>query len=209
MGHARSKRIELWLKITDIVLLLAWALVSLHLPVSYQKTLAWVMAIAWYFGLIAVGGQNSIYLRPRRRILVSMALSLTFSTIIGIFWAGGGHDWYIIRRHRISGGAGGHGHDDAPGVLLFAATPGHASRALSPVKILPAAAGGTRPAGTDVHRAGAGGSRCAAAETPAGYPIFLAVTDSRLRESDFNVLFPLYAQIEVVDVCELYEIAAE
>ena len=205
MGHARSKRIEQWLKFADIALLLAWAVVSFHLPVSFQKTLAWLMAMAWYFGLVAVGGQNSIYLRPRRRILVSMALSLAFSTIAGIFWAGSGNRWYLV--------GGVH-------FLIVLAVTGTTTRLLFsfflrrpaiqlvPYRLskafLPLLEEISRQVPMQIEPVQDDPS------TPlpkrrAGYPIFLAVTDSRLRDTEFNVLFPLYTQIEVVDVCDLYE----
>lgn len=205
MSFSRSKRIEQWLLFADITILLAWGVVGYMLPANLQTTLAWVMAIAWYCGLVAVGGQNSLYLHPRRRILVSMSLALACASLAGIFWAGNGHDWYMkggIHSLVALGVAGTTVRFilaqflQRPAIQLV---PIRLSRSFLPLleeiaQHLPAH---IEPVQDDP-----------AAPLPkrrAGYPIFLAVIDSRLRETDFNRLFPLYAQVEVVDICDLYE----
>jgi len=205
MALSRSKRIEKWLIFADILILLGSMAASACLPPQFMKTLAWVMCIAWFIGLIAVGGQNSTYLRPRRRIFVSMALSLGCALLAGLFWTGNGHAWYLkggmhylvvlavsgtlvrlVLAHFVQ----------RPAMQLV---PIRLPRAFFPLldEIARNAPVYVEPMQDDP-----------AAPLPKrrpGYPIFMAVTDSRLRETDFNVLFPLYAQIEVVDICELYE----
>jgi len=205
MGQSRSKNIEYWLIAADTCLLLVWALVSVHLPVNYQKTLAWVMAFAWVLGLITVGGYNSIYLRPRRRILVSMTLSLSFSTIVGIFWAGSGHNWYMIGGVHFLIALTVTGMTTRLLLSCFLQRPAtqvvpyRLSKSFLPLleEIAQHVPMHIEPVQDDPS--------ASLPQRRVGYPIFLAVTDSRLRDSDFNVLFPLYTQIEVVDVCELYE----
>ena len=205
MEQSRSKRIEKWLTFTDTLVLIIGAIIAYVLPRQFQTTLAWVMEIAWYCGLIAVGGQNSMYLRPRHRILVSMALSLGFSSIVGIFWAGNGHDWYIVggMHFLIALAIAG----TAVRVLLsfFLQRP---AMQLVPYRLanafLPLLEEIAQHLPVAIELSHEDPSVPLPKRRP-GYPIYLAVTDSRLRETEFNALFPLYAQIEVVDVCDLYE----
>ena len=205
MSFSHSKRIEKWLLGADIFILLGWSVVGYLLPENLQTTLAWVMGIAWFFGVLAVGGQNSMYLHPRRRIFVSMALSLGFAAIIGIFWAGNGHDWYMkggILSLVVLGIAG------TLERFILAHFLQRPAMQLVPFRLpksfLPLLEEVAQRLPTYVEPVQDNPAAPLPKQRP-GYPIYLAVVDSRLRETDFNLLFPLFQQVEVVDICDLYE----
>lgn len=206
MAFSHSRRIERWLRTADIVLVLAWFAVSyLCFPITFQRTLAWVMAVAWYAGVVTVGGQNAAYLHPRYRIFYSMALSLAFSTLCGIFWMGNGHDWYLkggvhtllalalagtLERFLIAAIIQRPALQLVPCRLpeeyhsLLEEMAAHPQVYVEPMLMNPA----------DLLP-----------ERRAGYPIYQIVTDLRLGQSDYDAMLPLYEQVEIIDICELYE----
>ena len=206
MAYLHTRRVELWLRATDIVLALVWCVAVFAFPVAtFMKTLAWAMVAAWYAGVVTVGGQNAAYLHPRYRIFYSMLLSLGFSTLIGMLWTGGGHDWYL-KGGLINLAALGLG-----GTLIRFIIAGIMQRPA--LQVVPC----RLPAEFEPLLAEIAGHPHVyvepVLENPAdrlperrpGYPIFQAVTDLRLRESDYEALLPLYQRVEIIDVCELYE----
>lgn len=205
MAYSHTRRVEIWLRAADILLALGWCATVFVFPPTFMKTLAWAMAAAWYAGLVTVGGQNAAYLHPRYRIFYSMLLSLGFATLIGMLWTGGGHDWYLkggLTNLAALGLAGTAVRFIVAGLLQRPAiqlvpcrlptefTPLLEEIASHPhVCVEPALADPTDPL----------------PERRAGYPIFQAVTDFRLRESDYAALLPLYQRVEIIDISELYE----
>lgn len=205
MAYLHTRRVELWLRAADLVLALGWCIASVYFPIEFQTTLAWAMSVAWLAGLVTVGGQNAAYLHPRYRILYSMALSLGFSTLIGLLWMGSGHDWYMMGGlHTLVALALG-------GILsrfIIASVMQRPAIQLVPCRLpvefeplLQEIAGHTHiyvePPLADPADP--------LPERRTGFPIFQAVTDLRLHESDYEALLPLYQRVEIIDVCELYE----
>ena len=205
MAFSHTRRIETWLRAADILLAFAGCVVGYYFPPQYESVLAYVMTAAWYAGLVAVGGQNASYLYPRYRILYSMALSLGFSAVIGILWMGGGHAW------RMKGGV--------PTLILLAVAGTlirllisiilqRPAMQLIPCRVPAAYAPLLEEIATHPHvyveRPLHDPSDPLPAHRP-HYPIFQVVTDLRLRERDYTALLPLYARVEIIDICELYE----
>ncbi|MHB9026997.1 MAG: sugar transferase [Armatimonadota bacterium] len=203
MAFSSFRRIENWLLGADILWLIIWSVAALLFPVHLQTTLAWVMGAAWFAGLLTVGGYNPAYLHPRYRILVSMALSLGFAALLGIFWTGSGRDWYL---------KGGIHYLIALGLvgtslrfiisLLFR----HPTLRIVPFR-LPAT---YRPLLEELSRqpnivveslAGDDAAACS------GRPETLIVSDLRLREEGFADVMALCEQAEIADICEVYESA--
>ena len=224
-AYSHSKRIETWLWVTDLAMLLVWCVLAYvipeqarallqargwetlaHLlPDKIQTTLAWVMGGAWFFGLLAVGGQNSAYLHPRYRIFVSMGLALAFASIIGIFWMESGRMWYLrggIHFLVVLGVMG------TAFRLILSSAMRQPAMQLVPCRIPPE----FQPLLQELARQSHIHVEPALAD-PAGplpeqkpsYPIYLGVSDLRLRESDFAALTPLYSRIEIADISDLYE----
>jgi lipopolysaccharide/colanic/teichoic acid biosynthesis glycosyltransferase len=205
MAYSQAKRIEMWLRAADVALLLGWCVLAYFLPENLQTTLAWIMGVAWYAGIMTVGGQNSTYLHPRYRILVSMGLALLFATLMGIFWAGSGREWYL---------KGGAHFLVALGIagtvirLLLAHFLQRPAIQLVPFQVpallqsLLDELAGHPHVYCEVPLAGASADL---PERRSRYPIYLVVGDLRLREADVAGLMPLYARVEIVDLCELYE----
>jgi len=205
MAYIHTRRVELWLRAADILLALGWCVASVYFPENFQTTLGWAMSAAWFAGVVTVGGQNAAYLHPRYRIFYSMALSLGFSALIGLLWMGGGHDWYMMGgMHTLAAlGMGGllarfliASIMQPPAIQLVPCrlpaefTPLLEEIAGHPhIYVEPALANPADPL----------------PERRAGYPIFQAVTDLRLHESDYAALLPLYQRVEIIDICELYE----
>ena len=169
------------------------------------RNVAWVMGVAWYLGIVTVGGQNAAYLHPRYRIFYSMALSLGFSTLIGVVWAGSGHDWYLKGGVHFLMGLGLAGLVirfimaeilQRPAIQLV---PCRLPLAYQP--LLDELAGHphiyVEPPLDDPNSP--------LPERRAGYPIFMVISDLRVREQDFSSLMPLFQKVEIIDICELYE----
>jgi len=205
MAYIHTRRVELWLRAADILLALGWCVAAIYFPANFQTTVAWAMSVAWYAGVVTVGGQNAAYLHPRYRIFYSMALSLGFSTLIGLLWMGGGHDWYMMGGlHTLAALALG-------GLLsrfIIASVMQRPAIQLVPCRL---------PAEFELLLQEIADHPHIYVEPPladpadplperrASYPIFQAVTDLRLRESDYAALLPLYQRVEIIDICELYE----
>ncbi len=205
MPFSHTRRIETWLGAADLILLLVWCVAAYFFPAGFQTTLAWTMGIAWYAGIITVGGQNPAYLHPRYRILYSMALSLGFATLVGIFWAGSGHNWYLI---------GGAHFLVALGVVGLVMRFVMASILQRPaIQLVPCRLPAiyqplldelARHPHVYVERPLDDPADPLPERRPR-YPIFLAVSDLRLHERAFAALMPLYPRVEIIDICELYE----
>jgi lipopolysaccharide/colanic/teichoic acid biosynthesis glycosyltransferase len=205
MALSQARRIEGWLLAADVALLVGWCIVSHHFPISLMTTLGVVTAVAWFLGIVTVGGQNTVLLHPRYRILVSMGLALLFAAVVGIFWAGSGHTWYMkggLHSLVALAVAGTAVRFLLAALLLRPAmqlvpchVPQHLQSLLDEIANHPAVfLESPLQHPTD-----------ALPDRRAGYPSFMVVTDLRLRAHDFQDFMPLYAQVEVVDVCELYE----
>ncbi|HEY3418483.1 MAG TPA: sugar transferase, partial [Armatimonadota bacterium] len=204
MAFSSFRRIENWLLGADILWLMVWSVAALFFPVALQTTLAWVMGAAWFAGLLTVGGYNPAYLHPRYRILVSMALSLAFATLLGIFWMGSGHDWYL---------KGGIHYLIALGVVgtalrfVISFFFRHPVLHIVPFR-LPAA---YRSLLEELSRQPNIVVEALANDDPQscmelyGRPGTLIVTDLRLREEGFNAVMALCEQAEIADICEVYE----
>ena len=205
MAFSRVRRIEAWLRAADIGMLLTWFVVSWYFPVELAKNVAWVMGIAWYLGIVTVGGQNAAYLHPRYRIFYSMTLSLVFATLVSVVWAGSGHDWYLKGGLHFLLALGLAGtiirlivaevlqrpavqlvpcRLPAAFLPLLAELAGHPHVYVEPMLDDPSAP---------------------LPERRAGYPIFMVVSDLRVRESDMHALLPLFPKVEIIDICEIYE----
>lgn len=206
MAYSHARRVESWLRVADLGLLLVWAVVAYYLfPVQWQTTLAWVMGAAWYAGIMAVGGQNAAYLHPRYRILISMALALALASVIGIFWAGSGRDWYLKGGIYFLGALGIAGTLTR---LLVAALLQRPAMQLVPCRLPDTFAPLLDELRAQPH---------IYLETPledtAGplperrerFPILMVVTDLRLRADTFQELVPLQSRVEIVDICDFYE----
>lgn len=193
------------MRAVDLILVIVWCGIAYAFPVELKSTHGYVTALTWFAGLVMVGGQNPTYLHPRYRILLSMLLAGGIAAMVDIFWAGSGHAWYL------EGGL----------LSLIALTVAGTLVHLVIASIL------QRPAIQLVP------FRLPAEFLPlleelrehphvyiepmmddpdgalplrrAGYPIFQAVSDLRLSHHEFDELAPLYARIEVVDLCDLYE----
>jgi lipopolysaccharide/colanic/teichoic acid biosynthesis glycosyltransferase len=205
MAYSHAKRIESGLTITDALIAVAWLVVAAYFPVQWKSTHGYVAAIAWFLGMLLVGGQNAAYLFPRYRILFSMALSLGVAVLVGILWGGGGWGWYMEGGALSCLALGLLG---LAARLLFAMLLQRPAIHLVPCR-LPAAfwplleelsqhphifvdAPLTDPAGPLPERR-------------PGYPTYLMVTDLRMREEDFAALMPLYHRVEIADLCEFSE----
>jgi len=188
-----------------MVLVLGWCVASIYFPTNFQTTLAWVMAAAWFAGVVTVGGQNAAYLHPRYRIFYSMALSLGFSVLIGLLWMGSGHDWYMMGGlHTLVALALG-------GLLsrfIIATVMQRPAIQLVPCRLPMEFAPLLEEIAAHAHicvEPPLANPADPLPERRAGYPIYQAVTDLRLRESDYTALLPLYQRVEIIDICELYE----
>jgi len=206
MAISHVRRIEAWLRTADIALLLLWLVISYFcFPKWMAVNVAWVMGIAWYLGIVTVGGQNAAYLHPRYRIFYSMLLSLGFAALIGVVWSGSGHDWYLKGGVHFLVGLGVAGLTiryliaevlQRPAIQLVPCRLPFAYQPLldelaqhSHVYVEPPLEDPADPL----------------PERRPGYPIFTVVSDLRVRERDFSSLLPLFSRVEIIDICDLYE----
>jgi lipopolysaccharide/colanic/teichoic acid biosynthesis glycosyltransferase len=207
MAYSHAKRIEGWVRATDIVLVVGWCVVAFNFPNNkdWMSTLGYISAFAWYFSQVMVGGQNPVYFFPRYRVLFSTVFALALTSAVGIVWAGGGHDWYM------KGGLLSVGVLSVGGLivrLLLAQALQRPAIQLVPCR-LPAR---FQPL-LDELAAHPNILVDHPLDDPAGplperrpgYPTYLVVSDLRVREDDFTALTPLYPRVEIADLCEFYE----
>ncbi len=202
----QTRNIDIWLRAADFAVAVLWVVVVMKFfPITLQKTQGIVTLVAWYLGIVTVGGQNPLYLHPRYRILISMVMAVGFAVAVDIFWAGGGHDWYM------KGGL----HSALALLVLGTVTRLILAQFLTrpALHIIPC----RLPAVYAPLLAELAAQPNILVDTPledltaplpalrADYPLQLIVTDLHLRESDFTALLPLSAQMEIMDVCEFYE----
>lgn len=207
MAYSHAKRIESWLTITDAVIAAGWmvAVYFIFDPRYMMRTQGLVTAAAWFLGMVLVGGQNAIYLFPRYRIFFSLALSLGIAAVVDIFWAGGGHDWYLKGGLHSCVALGVAGLLARVIFALWVRRPAiHLVPCRLPATYWPLLAELAQHPYIFVDQplddpAGA------LPERKPGYPIFLIVTDLRMSEADFAALMPLYHRVEIADVCEFSE----
>lgn len=200
-----TSRIESLLRGVDLLLVVALCVVAYYFPATMKSTHGYVTAVAWFAGLVMVGGQNPAYLHPRYRIVLSMLLAGGLAALVDIVWAGSGHAWYL------EGGLHSLAALTLAGTVLhflIASVLQRPAIQLVPCCIAPEFLPLLEELGQHPHIYLEPMLEDPAGELPArrhGYPIFLAISDLRLSLHDFDHLAPLYPRIELVDLCDLYE----
>jgi lipopolysaccharide/colanic/teichoic acid biosynthesis glycosyltransferase len=205
MAYSHARRVESWLKITDALIMAAWLVVAWYFPANWKSTHGYVAAIAWFIGLLIVGGQNAAYLFPLYRIVFSTALALAVAALAGILWGGGGWGWYMQGGLHSCAALGLLGLISR---LIFATVLQRPAIHLVPCRLPAALFPVLEELAQHPHIFVDAPLEDPAGPLPArkpGYPIFLIVTDLRLGEADFSALQPLYHRAEIADLCEFSE----
>ncbi len=205
MATSHARRIESGLTITDAAIAAAMVVVAYSFPVGWKSTHGYVAALAWFFGMLLVGGQQAAYLYPRYRILFSTALALGIAALVGIVWGGGGHDWYT-KGGLVSCAALALGGLLAR--LLFTMLLLRPTIHLVPCRLPEAHAPLLDELGAHPHIFVDAPLTDPAGPLPErrpGYPTYMVVTDLRMGEADFAALMPLYHRVEIADLCEFSE----
>ncbi|HEY3377443.1 MAG TPA: hypothetical protein VGL77_08100, partial [Armatimonadota bacterium] len=206
MAFFRSRRLEHWLRLADTLLaVLLCACAWLFFPWYLKHTLAYVTAAAWLSGIFMVSGHNPAYLHPRHRIAISMSLSALFAAGVGVVWGGSGWHWYM------EGGLLS---------LIVITIAGTVVRLLAsfivepqafqlipcwlPTEFAPLLHEIAHYPHVRLERMLTDATQ-PLPERRSGFPIYQAVANLHVDEREFATLQPLYARLDVVDICELYE----
>jgi lipopolysaccharide/colanic/teichoic acid biosynthesis glycosyltransferase len=201
-----TRNINVWLHVADLAVAAVWVVIVVKcFPVSLQKTQGIITLAAWYLGIITVGGQNPLYLHPRYRILVSMVLSVGFAIAVDIFWAGGGHGWYMKGGLHSALALFVMGTLTRLAIAQLLTRPAlHLIPSRLPAVYAPLLAELAAQPNIFVDAPSDTPDAPLPAPRP-DFPLQLMVTDLHLREAEFSALLPRSAQVEIVDLCEFYE----
>lgn len=205
MLFSHTRKIEWWLRATDIVLVvLLWG-VAFSFPREALMRVLGYTAVTWLCFIIVVGGQNARYLHPIWRIFVSMGLSLVFTAAAILIWVYSGHDWFLpnsILSLEIIAVAGTLSRFIIAAIfkrpaiqLIPCQLPEEFQPLLQEIALNPQVCVEDPLQSADdplpPHRT--------------GYPIYLGVSDLRLSQQKYDGLAHLFAHVELVDICDLYE----
>jgi len=173
-------------------------------PGDLEYSSRYLVAGAWFVGLVLIGGQNPSYLAPRSRIFISMTLPLTLASMIAIAVGGNWHGFQYSNLHFVA-------------VFSMLAV---ISRLIlanwfqhSTIQLVPYQIPETHrhllselAAHPNVHvetMLDAPDDRLPVRQP--GFTTALAISDLRMQDMAFETLLPLYSRIGIIDICELYE----
>ena len=205
MDIAVNKNTRIALQLADVLLLAGVLLLAFYYPPYLMSTQGYVAAIVWYVSIILVGGQNPRYLYPRYGVLISMGLSLFFTAVVGVIWAGSGWSWYM------KGGLEAFAVLAVVGMLARFVIAQYLRQPTiqvvpfrTPDSHLPLLAELSRHPHIYVEDPIDDPTAPLPKPRP-GYSTYVIAGELRLRESTFNTLTPLLFTAEVVDLVHLYE----
>jgi len=205
MDIAVNKNTRIALQLADFLLLVGVLALAFCYPPYLMSTQGYVAAVIWFISIILVGGQNPRYLYPRYGILISMGLSLFFTAVVGIIWAGSGWSWYM------KGGLEAFAVLAVGGMLARYIIAQYLRQPTiqvvpfrTPDSHLPLLAELSRHPLIHVENS-IDDPAAPLPEPRPGYTTRVIAGELRLRESTFNTLMPLLFTTDVVDLVNLYE----
>ncbi len=205
MQFSHTRKIEWWLRTVDIVLVVLLWVIAFSFPREALMRVLGYTAVTWLCFIVVVGGQNARYLHPFWRIGVSMGLSLLFTATAILVWVKSGHEWFLpgsVLSFQIIAIAGTSSRliiaviFKRPAIQLIPCRlPAEFQPLLQEISLNPQVCLEEPVMEADdplpPHRS--------------GYPIYLGVSDLHLSQQKYDALAHLFARLELVDICDLYE----
>ncbi len=89
-----TRQIETKIRQGDIIIILVWWLYASFLGAPFMHSEGYISGVAWLLGIYLAGGQNSRYLHPLWRVILSVTFASLIVFICAFVWSAAGGNWY-------------------------------------------------------------------------------------------------------------------